>query len=608
MSASDEQARAYIDQPGAPVASTSSANQGQARPLACLGNLPPELKALIVLKAVEVDLEDFDDDDEIDEVVGGDDEDREEDGWVDEQDDSGAGAAVEQRNSKRKRDRLDVGRSAREREGEEDDDGWRDVNEEEEDDDDEDELDYRAGQALLDGSGRYLRDLSDALKPTALAALSLVNHEFNELATPYLWEALDFENRANEAILECIRTILPKHGKHVRSLDFGQSDPRMLNDDVPGSGYQSADPFGHIPSSHLRIIEAAEQLNNVPSEGISSEIRHRRTRSLLMAQVIRMCPNVISIDTEMLPKTRPDWSDDLEEHDLSNPDIVYVTDHALDAVKQYLGDKLEDITLLINSDGVSTEGDLADILLACPNLLRLSVDCLAPAGPRQNRDKLYGALAGLTKLESLQIDAGEFFNDEFANEVELQCPLKVLALTECDDLSFPAFFSFVHKFSSTLECLDLDRSPHDNVERDSKLHIHRALQLPRVDTLCLATMHEPAWLLEGFAQCPIREFSLGFCPAVDLSHIEQFIDLHAPTLKRIEVQGEAALTEAQVESLEVLCHSKQIECEVLPLESSDEDSDEDGEGVLSDWEDDDDDDHGGWTDESDEDVDSADEV
>ncbi|GAA5872178.1 hypothetical protein JCM3774_002287 [Rhodotorula dairenensis] len=568
-----------------PVASTSS-----TRPLACLGNLPPELKALIVLKAVEVDLEDLDDDDD----------DIDEEPWVDHDDHPLAAAEGEgfpgafpgdtRRTTKRKRQRSDVGRNGSD--NEQGDDGWRDV------DDDDDDRDSDRDGAQDGGDAQYLRDLGDTLKWTALGALSLVNHEFNEIATPYLWAELDFEDRANESVLECIRTILPKHGKHVRSLDFGQSDPRMLDAEVPGSGYQSADPFGYIPPSHLRIIRAAEQLNGVPAEGVSSEIRHRRTRSLLMAQVVRMCPNVIAIDTEMLPKTRPDWSDDLEDRDLTNPDIVYAVDHALDAVKEHLAAQLEDLTLLINSDGITTEGDLADLLSACPNLLRLSVDCLAPAGPRRNRDKLYRALAGLAKLETLEIDAGEFFNDEFANDVDVPWPLKVLALTECDELSFPAFFTFVHKFSRTLECLDLDRSPHDNVERDSKAYVHRALQLPRLDALCLATMHEPAWLLEGFAQCPIREFSLGFCPAVGLGDIEQFIDVHAQTLERIEVQGDAALTEAQVESLEVLCHSKHIECEVLPLDSSDEESDEDG--VLSDWEDEDDVDHDGWTDESEE--------
>ncbi|TKA57919.1 hypothetical protein B0A53_00321 [Rhodotorula sp. CCFEE 5036] len=589
-----------------PVASTSTATHSQPRPLACLGNLPPELKALIVLKAVEVDLEDDDDDDDdaheggpvvLNETEG--------DDWVDEDEHDGETAVP--RHSKRKRERSDVGRGVDDDDG---DDGWRDVVVDDDDDDHDDR--FRAldghgnllGAVLDDAREQYLRDLGDALKWTALGALSLVNREFNEIATPHLWKELDFEDRANESILECIRTILPKHGKHVRTLDFGQSDPRMLNEELPGSGYQSADPFGYIPPSHRRIIEAAEQLNGVSDQGVSSEIRHRRTRSLLMAQVVHMCPNVVAIDTEMLPKTRPDWSNDLEDRDLTNPDIVYSVDHALDAVKQHLGRQLEDLTLLINEDGITTEGDVADLLLACPNLLRFQLDCLAPMGPRANRDKLYGALVGLTKLETFQVDAGDFVNDEFANEVDLQWPLKVLALSEAEDLSFPGFFTLVHKFSSTLECLDLDRCPHDNVERDSKTYIHRTLQLPKLDTLCLATMHEPAWLLEGFAQCPVREFSLGFCPAVTLHDIEQFIDVHARTLKRIEVQGEAALTEAQVESLEVLCHSKHIECEVLPLDSSDEETDE--EGVLSDWEDDDDR-LGGWTDQDEDDEEDEEE-
>ncbi|POY70480.1 hypothetical protein BMF94_6548 [Rhodotorula taiwanensis] len=556
---------------------------GSDRRLACLGNLPPELKALIVLKAVEVDLEAADDDD--------DNEAADAHGWVDEDDDRDPVESTHPlgRSTKRKRDPSDVGQPARSHTGD-DDDGWRDV----------DELEEENEGPVGEGYGQYQTDMRDALKPTALAALSLVNREFNELATPYLWEELDFEYRSNESALRCIREIVPKHGKHVKMIDFGQSDARMLDLEVEG-GYQSADPFAPVPISYRPIIEAAEQLNGVSGDGVSTEIRYRRTRSLLLAEIIRQCPNITSVDTEMMHKTRPEWADDLEDGDLTDSHVVYMTDHALDAVKRYLGPQLEDLSLLVNDDGVSTEGDLADVLLACPNLLRLELDCLAPSGPRANREKLYGALAGLSKLESLTIDAGEFFNDEFATEVDVQWPLKVLGLTECDELSFPAFFTFVHRFSSTLECLDTDRTPHDNNERDTKAYLHRALQLPKLDTLCLATMHEPAWLLDGFAHCPVREFSLGFCPAIELAHIEQFIDLHAQTLRRIEVQGDAALSEAQVESLEVLCHSKHIECEVLPVESDDEDDDpEDG---LSDWEDEDADDRDGWTDEEDDEED-----
>ena len=170
-----------------PVASTSTVHS-QPRPLACLGNLPPELKALIVLKAVEVDLEDDDDDDEdghegapivLNETDGGDD-------WVDEDERDGETATA--RHSKRKRERSDVGRGVDDNDG---DDGWRDV------DDDQGSHDERfraldghgdlIGDALDNAREQYLRDLGDALKWTALGALSLVNREFNEIATPHLW-------------------------------------------------------------------------------------------------------------------------------------------------------------------------------------------------------------------------------------------------------------------------------------------------------------------------------------------------------------------------------------------------------------------------------------
>lgn len=155
------------------------AASASARPLACLANLPPELKSLIVLKAVEVDLEDLDDDDDLDVEP-----------WVDQDDSLDSGAFPGDANvgsSKRKRQRSDVGRSRPQdgdhhsHKGEEDDDGWRDVDEE---DDDEE---HHSSHAQDSGDLQYLRDLGDTLKWTALGALSLVNREFNEIATPYLW-------------------------------------------------------------------------------------------------------------------------------------------------------------------------------------------------------------------------------------------------------------------------------------------------------------------------------------------------------------------------------------------------------------------------------------
>lgn len=381
-------------------------------------------------------------------------------------------------------------------------------------------------------------------------------------------------------------------------LEFGQADDRMLRIDPEGPGFGTHDPVLPIRRTHLPVVEAAERIGGVSpmdDDGgpLLPGIRELRTRSLLLAEVVRLCPNVVELDCETFPRTYPEWTEPLvglTGADLRN--LVYGTDHAIEAVKKHLAHQLVDLTLLVNGEdeGATTERDLAAIVAACPNLVRLDLECYAPAGTRDDRRELFGAFERLTKLEILSIHEGAFVNDEFA-ALAWQCPLRVLALSAADDLSFPSFWELIHKFAATLECLDIDDVPHTNVDRDNKKYVGRHVSLARLDTLVVATQHEPAFVLESFVQCPIRVFGLGFCPAVSYADVERFVALHAQTLKRVEVKHDAALTEAQVESLEVLCHAKGIECELL--EGDDDDDDDD----PSAWEDEDELDHDGWTEE-----------
>lgn len=420
---------------------------------------------------------------------------------------------------------------------------------------------------------------------------------------------LDFEDRSNEAILTCIRDILPRRGRHVRSLEFGQAEGRFLNVDPPSTGYEAEDPLLPLRRDHLAIVEAAEKLGGVSGEGLSSEIRHRRTRSLLLAEVVRLCPDTVRVDCEGFPRARLDWSDHITDANFDDANTVYREDHAVAAIKAHLGPKLRDLTFLANDDGVTAEDTVADFLRACPNLARLELELYVPAGGHENRTKLHDALAALSQLESFTHAGGDFIDDAFAAREDVQWPLKVLALNECEDLSFPALFEFVHRFSRTLECLDLDGAPHNNVDEDNEAFCARPFALPKLDTLVLATQHDAPFLVAAFAQCPVRELSLGFCPAVEYKDIEAFIDVHVDTLRRIEIAGDAALTEAQVESLEVLCHAKGIECELLPPDEDDSDEedpsewgiDEDDDLDQAEWLETDEDGHdGGWSDEEEE--------
>ncbi|BGP24682.1 proteophosphoglycan ppg4 [Rhodotorula toruloides] len=545
-----------------PVPSTSTAPRfNPERKLACLANLPPELKTLIVRKVAEVDME----------AAEGDWDDESEEGSTISDEGLDEGRA----NSRKKKALEKWGQEQlsmlekREQDGE---------------DFDED------GNPTLASLEMLRQRLIDAGCPdessSGIIALSLVSREFNELASPFMWEAIDFEDRSNETIIDCINVILPKHARHVKVLEFGQAEDRMLRVDFAGAGFGTRDPFRPIRRTHLPIVEEAERLGGVTTtyedgERLLPAIRELRTRSLLLAEVVRLCPNVIEINCETCPKTYPQWTiglDRLPPRDLER--LVYRTDHALEAVKKHLAHQLVDLTLVVNGEdeGATTECDLASILAVCSNLVRLDIDCFAPTGSYDERRALFRAFEQLKKLEILTIQEGMFVNDEFA-ALDWQCPLRVLALSSADDLSFPSFWDLIHKFTSTLECLDIDGVPHTNVEQDNKKFVGRHVSLSRLDTLVISTQHESAFLLESFVQCPIRTFGLGFCPAVSYADIERFVALHAQTLKRVEVKHDAALTEAQVESLEVYCHAKGIECELLEDdESSSEEQDDSSEG------------------------------
>lgn len=348
----------------------------------------------------------------------------------------------------------------------------------------------------------------------------------------------------------------------------------MLRTDEPGVPYAAVDPYLPLPPARAAIVEAAEAFDESVSAtledgtSLSSEVRSRRTRSLLVAEVIRQCRSIVRVDCEAFPAVPAAWMDeDLVQTDLDNRNVVYPMDHALSALKQYLGPNLTDLTLLVQDDGVTTESEVASVLSSCPNLLRLELEALVPSGPPAHRTALFDAFTAFTSLEALNIVEGTFITDDFALLPLDHWPLKVLALAECEDLSFPSFHTLVHRFKRTLECLDLAGTPHSNHARDTKKYLRRPFDLPKLDTLVLETTHESPFLLEAFAACPLRTFGLGFCPAVTYADVERFItEVHGETLKRVEVAHDAALTAGQVESLEVLCHAKGLECVLMPDE------------------------------------------
>ncbi|GAA6022307.1 hypothetical protein JCM11491_005258 [Sporobolomyces phaffii] len=456
----------------------------------------------------------------------------------------------------------------------------------------------------------------------SLQRLSLVNREFADLSYPWLWQDLSLEEKSGDRILDFIQHTLPRHARHVRSLAFGHTDAELANRPIGLSRW------GHpIPPKETTdlIISTAERLSGILDPGdIAPETRERRARSLLIAEIIRMCPNIERIDCESFQKH--EIPDDAYEDDeiVVNEDAVYRIDHALDAVRTHLGPKLTDLTLLVNDDSVTTEADVAHVLEACPNLVRLDLEVFCGYQDPDERKRLHRAVLNLRQLESLDVAAGSFVTDEFVTRVlAYECEdeddpgrrvgpanpfprLELLALVECDDLSFESFYALVDRFRATLKVLDLDDTPHANHAAETDKYLGRAFDLPRLETLVVSTAHEPEFLA-AFRTCRLVEFSLGFCPAFAYKDVEDFVTLHQETLRKVEVADDAALTDAQVESLEVFCHAKGIRCELLDPESDDDLSAGVGGPGGLDGSDFDDEDEGGWYDEDSEDHDEHEE-
>jgi hypothetical protein len=392
-------------------------------------------------------------------------------------------------------------------------------------------------------------------EPSSMSNLSLVNKEFASLAQPFLWKVsfcssvpswnvaltewdlqhVDFTYRSTEQVLHFIQEILPRHADHIQGLQFSQNEVRL---DEPG-----ANQVIHLLNEEH--ISAAEELAEVSKAESPLIARHSRARGLLFASIIPRLPNLDTLDFDF--------------HYLTSvvEDIPLPVDHVVEAALK-VGSKITDLTLTNELSSMRDEAYLASLLSHFPNLLRL--DLALGALHSGGRDDLIKALVGLSKLETMSLMSAPYVTDDFA-AANWVAPLKILALSSCEDLSFAGFRTLVDKFSSTLTVLDLDDVPHNNSEKDNKKYLGLPFDLPKLNTLVLTTLH-PASFLDSFAACSLVEFSFGFCPNIPYAAVEAFVVHHSATLKEVTLEDAANLSSAQIESLEVLCHAKGINCTV----------------------------------------------
>ncbi|GAA5877934.1 hypothetical protein JCM8547_007086 [Rhodosporidiobolus lusitaniae] len=411
-----------------------------------------------------------------------------------------------------------------------------DESEWEDDSDDEADGGEEGKESEVTEDGAIVLDASDFEEPedlrkSTLSALSRVSKEWNGLVAPVFWRDLFLYPCSTSMLLELVTDILPRQGHHVDQLLFRETPFDLLLEDGP------IDEPPAAKGKALEVVQACERLENVDSS-LAWDHRILRARNLALAAVVKACPKLTSLDIE--GSVRPMEVNTGENDEENYAAVDGIPNVALEAIKALSG-SIEAFSLLLPPDGLSSEADGAELLAAFPNIKRLELNSFVAVGElkedekKKKRQALFSALSSLSKLEELDLGESSFVDDEFAAYPFSFPALKHLALGEYLELSFPSFVILVERFSSSLESLELDGTPH--AEDDAPVADYKPLNLPKLVALELATPH-PATFLRLFANSPLKEVLLGECPQFSVTEVVAFLEAHKETLVDVDVEDE----------------------------------------------------------------------
>lgn len=342
-------------------------------------------------------------------------------------------------------------------------------------------------------------------------------------------------------LLRLARDILPRRGSHVDRLLFRETPYDTVLDD------DEADEVPAAEGAALEVVEEAEKLAQLDAGSLEWELRCQRARNALLAEIIKLCPNLKYLDLEgplrLFRKTKSvegAASSDLAE--IKETEVPNVAFKALKAI----GGQIEHLGLLVPPDGLSTEKDAAEYISAFPNLKTLDLTCFlaVPDGDdfvKEDREALYKALTSLKNLEELDLGQSSFVDDAFplpTADGDFAFPLKHLALGEYHKLTVEGLRKLVERFSATLESLEMDDTvPAGDEDEDDKTTptFGEPFKLPKLTNLELATT-QPASFLSLFDACPLVEVLLGECLQLTPKDVIAFLEKHKGTIKVVDIE------------------------------------------------------------------------
>ncbi|KAK4057055.1 hypothetical protein OIO90_001955 [Microbotryomycetes sp. JL221] len=421
---------------------------------------------------------------------------------------------------------------------------------------------------------------------SVLSRLALVSREWAELTRPFLWRAVSLRSdRPESDIIDFVRTVLPKHGQFIESLFIEQA----IEDEEDIVGGLMEEDENHSwtepmlePLQDPETAAALDRVDELCREcdisvdvpkgvgpGIGTGLRYLQARSRLMACVIKRAPALKRLSMDCIA--------------LLPPAEVDQYDFAFEQARK-LGNQIDELIINLSSSGLPPviATNIQEGLASFTRLSILSLDVgLALNELNDNARSVMDQIRSMVTLKSLSLSQATYLSDADAVK-PWSSSLQSLYLHNCQELSYSGLVKLLEMHGQTLQELDLDEMPNDMTDADREQI--RPLNLPHVRMLAVATVFGGRFL-DQWLNSPIEHFELGFAPSIGQHTIENFIAAHSSTLKKIVLTDIDQLTDAQVESLEVLCHSKNIDF-VIDVDDEMDDEDEDREHYSDQYHDD----------------------
>jgi hypothetical protein len=342
------------------------------------------------------------------------------------------------------------------------------------------------------------------------------------------------------------KNFLPKYSQFIDSLFLIQNVEILIEEeDSPFKFIEGTSSSDDDDEREKKVVEQVEKVCQVEKPR-DEQIRQRRARSLILAEIVKTCPQLVKIEFDC-----PELEEEEEEEEEKENVDTELRDYLLDALKLYANSfkSLSHIGYTLNPVSTSSYEDAASLISTFSTQLRsIRLDCASAPGDSQ---AILNALSSVERLESLDLSDSDFQFDFSklggggGDGQSKNWPLRRLVLGEFLELSTEQFSTLINRFSSTLEILHIEGCPtFDEEEPGSEKKEIKAFntskinKLPKLVILEISTNHSVKilnWLTPSAHSPSLRELRIGFCPNFDVDQLVEYLEKNRDKLEYFEL-------------------------------------------------------------------------